>query len=111
MVIPILAPTLATPVSAAHDMLPGFSAEIHKLCYGISLAVYPVAVFFCAPILGALSDKIGRKPVLIYALAGTIAGSLLQGVGMEILSVCMFLLGRALVGATAGIDGAIQAAI
>lgn len=111
MVIPILAPTLATPVSAAHDMLPGFSAEIHKLCYGISLAVYPVAVFFCAPILGALSDKIGRKPVLIYALAGTIAGSLLQGVGMEILSVCMFLLGRALVGATAGIDGAIQAAL
>ncbi len=111
MVIPILAPTMATPISPAHDMLPGWSAEIHKFCYGVSLAVYPVAVFFCAPILGALSDKIGRKPVLIYALAGTIAGSILQGLGMEILSVCMFLLGRALVGATAGIDGAIQAAL
>jgi len=111
MVIPVLAPTLATPISANHDMLLGWSPEIHKFCYGISLAVYPIAVFFCAPILGALSDRIGRKFVIMWSLVVAIAGSLLQGVGMEILSVVTFVIGRALVGATAGIDGTIQAAL
>lgn len=111
MVIPILAPTLAEPVSASHDMLAGYSAATHKFVYGIALAAYPVLVFFCAPMIGALSDSIGRKPVLAAALIGTIIGCVGQGLGMELLSVGTFILGRVLVGATAGVDGVIQAAL
>ena len=111
MVIPILAPTLAEPTIPQNDMLAGYSAQVHKLFYGITLAVYPILVFFCAPIIGAVSDKIGRRPVLIVALIGTILGCFAQGVGMEIMSLWIFVVGRALVGATAGVDGVIQASL
>ncbi|MBP3357987.1 MAG: MFS transporter [Opitutales bacterium] len=111
MVIPILAPTLAEPTSPYCDMLAGFSEQMHKLSYGIALAVYPVLVFIFAPIIGAISDNIGRRPILIIALIGTIIGCLAQGVAMEIMSLWIFIIGRALVGATAGVDGVIQAAL
>ena len=111
MVIPVLAPTLASPISEAHDMLLGFSPRLHKFFYGISLAIYPIAIFICAPVLGSLSDTIGRKPVLTAALIGTVAGSIAQGFGMEFLSLPIFIVGRILVGATAGVDGVIQAAL
>ena len=111
MVIPILAPTLAEPTSPQNDMLVGFSEQMHKLFYGISLAVYPVLVFLFAPIIGAVSDKIGRKPVLIVALLGTVIGCFAQGLAMEFMSLWIFIIGRALVGTTAGVDGVIQAAL
>ena len=111
MVIPVLAPTLASPISEAHDMLLGFSPRLHKFFYGISLAIYPIAIFICAPLLGSLSDTIGRKPVLTAALIGTVAGSIAQGFGMEFLSLPIFIVGRILVGASAGVDGVIQAAL
>jgi MFS transporter, DHA1 family, tetracycline resistance protein len=34
------------------------------------LFVYAVMQFFCAPILGSLSDQYGRRPVLLFALFG-----------------------------------------
>jgi len=38
--------------------------------YGILAAVFGLMQFLCMPMLGALSDKIGRKPVLIFSSAG-----------------------------------------
>ncbi len=111
MVIPVLAPTLADPISAEHDMLAGASQAAHKFFYGFVLAVYPILVFLCAPVIGAVSDTIGRRPVLVAALLGTIAGCAGQGAGMEAMSLAVFAIGRALVGATAGVDGVIQAAL
>lgn len=40
----------------------------------VFFAVYALFQFFSAPILGAWSDKIGRRPVLIISLFGTAAG-------------------------------------
>ncbi|WP_309572549.1 TCR/Tet family MFS transporter [Deinococcus sp.] len=37
---------------------------------GVLTAVYAVMQFVCAPILGVLSDRFGRRPVLLFALAG-----------------------------------------
>src|SRR5450432_4917989 len=34
------------------------------------LFVYAFMQFFCAPILGSLSDQYGRRPVLLFALFG-----------------------------------------
>ncbi|MBS1614508.1 MAG: TCR/Tet family MFS transporter [Bacteroidetes bacterium] len=33
-------------------------------------ATYAIMQFFCAPLLGAISDRFGRRPVLLMALAG-----------------------------------------
>lgn len=38
---------------------------------GILTASFSIAQFFATPVLGSLSDKWGRKPVLIISLAGT----------------------------------------
>lgn len=40
--------------------------------YGIILTLYALMQFFFAPILGSLSDRFGRKPVLLAALIGTV---------------------------------------
>jgi len=39
--------------------------------YGVILAAYAAMQFLFSPILGLLSDRIGRRPVLIASLAGT----------------------------------------
>jgi len=38
--------------------------------FGLLVAVYALMQFFCAPVLGALSDRFGRRPVILLALAG-----------------------------------------
>lgn len=38
---------------------------------GLLVAVYALAQFFGAPLLGRLSDRYGRRPVLIISIAGT----------------------------------------
>lgn len=38
---------------------------------GTVLAIYPIGQFFGAPVLGALSDRFGRKPVLVSSLSIT----------------------------------------
>jgi multidrug resistance protein len=38
---------------------------------GVLTASYSVAQLFATPLLGALSDKFGRKPLLVISLAGT----------------------------------------
>lgn len=44
-------------------------------------SVYAVCVFFAAPGLGALSDKYGRRPVLLVCLLGSAIGYLIFGIG------------------------------
>ena len=46
---------------------------------GLLLAVYSAMQFVFAPILGKLSDRVGRRPVLLVSLIGTSIGFLLMG--------------------------------
>ncbi len=39
--------------------------------YGWLVATYAIMSFLCAPILGALSDRFGRRPVLLISLFGS----------------------------------------
>jgi DHA1 family tetracycline resistance protein-like MFS transporter len=46
---------------------------------GLLGATYPLMQFVGAPILGRLSDRFGRKPVLLASQVGTLAGFILLG--------------------------------
>lgn len=41
------------------------------LMYGIILSTYPFFQFFASPILGSMSDRYGRRPILLLSQAGT----------------------------------------
>ena len=41
------------------------------IMYGVILSTYPFFQFFAAPILGTLSDRYGRRPILLISQAGT----------------------------------------
>jgi len=56
---------------------------------GIVLALYPIGQFFGAPVMGALSDRFGRKPILLISL--TIATICYGGLGYSIQSRNLFI--------------------
>lgn len=62
-------------------LLPLYAARFGTtpLVIGILQATYPMMQFIGAPILGRLSDRFGRKPVLIASQIGTFSGFILLG--------------------------------
>ncbi|MGA7937146.1 MAG: MFS transporter [Kovacikia sp.] len=42
-------------------------------------STYSIAQFFATPVIGKLSDRFGRKPLLIISLLGTVVANLLAG--------------------------------
>ncbi|MGE5248952.1 MAG: MFS transporter [Bacteroidota bacterium] len=51
----------------------------NALVIGLLGATYPLMQFVGAPILGRLSDRFGRRPILLISQMGTLAGFLLLG--------------------------------
>jgi MFS transporter, DHA1 family, tetracycline resistance protein len=72
-----------------------------QIVIGVSTlaAVYTLCQFFAAPVLGALSDCFGRKPILVASLLGSTIGYVLFGVGG---ALWVLFLGRIIDGITAG---------
>ncbi|MBE0683546.1 MAG: MFS transporter [Anaerolineales bacterium] len=62
-------------------LLPLYAARFgaSPIVIGILQATYPLMQFVGAPILGRLSDRFGRKPVLVVSQIGTLAGFILLG--------------------------------
>lgn len=62
-------------------LLPLYAASYGADPFTIGLlgAAYPVMQFIGAPLLGRLSDRFGRKPVLLVSQLGTVIGFLIMG--------------------------------
>jgi DHA1 family tetracycline resistance protein-like MFS transporter len=62
-------------------VLPLYAERYHasETVIGLMLASYSMMQFVFAPILGRLSDRVGRRPVLLLSLIGTSLGFLLMG--------------------------------
>ncbi len=75
-------------------LLPYYAEEYGATPFivGLLAASYAAAQLIGAPILGRLSDRVGRRPVLLVSIAGTLVGFLLLGLAEP--------LGKALAGLT-----------
>jgi len=69
------------------------------LVIGLLFAVFSVCQLIAAPALGDLSDRYGRRPVLIFSLAGTVLSFLMLAVAQ---SITMLFLARIVDGLSGG---------
>jgi DHA1 family tetracycline resistance protein-like MFS transporter len=72
------------------------------------VSIFAICQFFAAPIFGTLSDRFGRKPILLISLLGSVIGYLLLGIGG---ALWILFLGRIIDGITAGNQSALFAYI
>ncbi len=93
VVIPVL------PFYAAH-----FGATPAQI--GWLFGIFSLAQFVFSPLLGRVSDRFGRRPVLILSTLGTAAGFLMMGLGG---SLAMLFAGRIVDGISGGSLGTAQA--
>ena len=75
---------------------------------GLLFTSFSIAQFFFAPFMGRLSDRIGRKPVIIISLLGTAVGSFVTGAAG---TLWLLFLGRFLDGASGASVSVAQSAI
>lgn len=88
--------------------MPGASNSTIAFNVGLLTSIYSFCQFFAAPGLGALSDKYGRRPILLVCLLGSAIGYLLFGIGG---SMAVLFIGRIIDGLTGGDIGTIFAYI
>lgn len=66
--------TVFTPMLLRADtgmVAAGASTSDRTIALGVLLSLYPFGQFVGSPVLGALSDRFGRRPVLLVSLAAT----------------------------------------
>ncbi len=83
-------------------------AENIALVMSALFSVFAVCQFFAAPVFGALSDRYGRKSILLISLLGSAIGYVLLGFGG---ALWVLFLGRIIDGLTAGNQSALFAYI
>jgi predicted MFS family arabinose efflux permease len=71
-------------------------------------ATYAIAQFLAAPILGNLSDRYGRRPLLVLSIAGTVIANLIAGLAT---AAWVLFLARFLDGITGGNNSIAQAMV
>lgn len=104
MVVPIL-PFYVRELGARGGSLFGFHLAEGTLT-GLVVAAFTLAQLLTAPFWGRLSDRTGRRPVLLVALIASAAAFLLFGLAE---SLWMLMLSRLVQGAGGGTVGVIQA--
>jgi MFS family permease len=110
LAIPVLQPALLSETQEP-IFLPGTSYQLRSQVYGVLMGVHPLLMLYMAPLLGSLSDQVGRRKVLILCTGGVLLGCVLQGVSLQVGWVWLTLLGRIVAGATAASQAVAQAAL
>ncbi|MCF8532384.1 MAG: MFS transporter [Reyranella sp.] len=109
VVIPLLGPLLIDPETQV--FLFGSSLPLRSFVSGLLMAAYVFPMLYMAPVLGRLSDQIGRRRVLLGCGIGVLLGNLLAGVAIEVQALALLLCARLVGGATAAAQPTAQAAL
>lgn len=91
-------------------ILPLYAERMHAspAVIGLLFASYSGMQFLFAPILGKLSDRVGRRPVLLFSIIGSSAGFLIMGLAG---SLWLLFVARVIDGITGGNISTAQAYI
>lgn len=92
---PILAPYF---IDGSSNALTNFMGWDPKILLGITLATYPLGLLIGSNIIGALSDRYGRKEVLIYSLVGSVIGYIATAIAVQSESFIFFIGARIITG-------------
>ena len=111
ILIPVVPLLLADPKSTFFILPAGYSVQTGYILLGLLTAIFPLMQFFSTSILGQLSDKFGRKKILVYTIFGTSFSYALFAVGIYLRNIPILFFSRALAGITSGNLSVAQAAI
>jgi len=109
LLTPLLAAALAPGSDAA--LQAGLSPNARHLVYGFASGLYPLMTFFGAPILGQLSDRLGRKTILLVCAGGIVASYFTIIAAFAYGSISLLMAGRFIGGVTAASQAVSLAAI
>jgi DHA1 family tetracycline resistance protein-like MFS transporter len=87
--------TVFTPLilnDTGHLLAAGASTSERTLVLGALLALYPLAQFLGSPVLGSLSDRFGRRPVLLVSLVASAACYALIAIALEAGSLALLMI-------------------
>lgn len=103
----------AVGISLVMPIVPGLLREVGHSGdlgwrFGAFLSLYALMQFLCAPVLGALSDRFGRRPVLLVSVFGAAIDALFMAFAP---SLWMLFVGRAIAGMTGANMAVASAAI
>jgi DHA1 family tetracycline resistance protein-like MFS transporter len=110
ILIPIF-PLLIIPHSIYRIIPASWSSGEGFILLGWLMTCFPLAQFFCAPILGQLADRIGRKKVLTISIFGTSISYVLFAIGIMSKNIPLMFISRILDGASGGNISVAQAVI
>jgi MFS family permease len=96
LMITIFTPMFLKPESGI--LPPEVTASYRTIVLGIILGLYPAGQFIGSPVMGALSDRYGRRPILLISLTVTTAcyaviAAALQALSLATLAVSLFVAG------------------
>jgi MFS transporter, DHA1 family, tetracycline resistance protein len=112
MGILLVLPVLTTLLLQSDSILPlATSLKWRTFIYGFSLALFPLFMFFSTPILGDLSDRFGRKKILLACLIGGAISYLISAIAIEFSHLSLLLISRIIAGLAAGTQSIASAAI
>ena len=109
VIFPILSPLLLNP--NYHFLPPEFTLAKKNLLLGLALTSFPVGQFFGAPIIGDLTDAIGRKKIFYITVSGTVLGLFISAISIHLSSYSLLLTSRFFTGFFAGNLGICMASI
>ncbi len=109
LIFPVLSPLF---LQTSGGMLPASAPlALREFLYSMNLSIFAVFMFLASPLLGDMSDRFGRKKVLLFCLFGTAFSSVISAIGISLDSVSLLLISRIFSGITAGSQAIAQAAI